>query len=66
MDRIETSQPNGRGQQGGAIEQLGAEQDLVQAGELATRLFKSRRAAGEDGSYHLNSGKGARHGRRPD
>lgn len=61
VDRIETAQLDVWGQRRGAIEHLGAQQDLVEAGELATCLGDGSRATHEDRSHHLDPRQRARH-----
>ena len=61
MDRIKASQTIARSQRRSTIEQFGAKQDLVEPGELSTGTFNSWSPTSEDGSYHLDTGEGARH-----
>jgi hypothetical protein len=61
MDRIQATQLSVWGQRRSAIEQLGGQQDLVEARELTARLSESGGSADKDRSHHLDSRERARH-----
>lgn len=61
MDRIEAPQLTGRSERGSGIEQIVAEDYLVESGELATGLLNRSWPTGYDRADYLHPGKRARH-----